>query len=655
MDLEIDNGKNGTIFGTFKILNKRLLTFDTRHRKLSLVLILTIFLTIPSLAQVRVEKFMEKGRIEIQQGKYHQAVQTFSRVILQQSDNYTAWYFRGLCKYYLEDKNGAARDITRAIDLNPAVSNCYLLRGIIRDMQGDFYKALEDFTAGLAIAPNNSSLYYSRGTTRLRLNNFSRAIEDFNEAIRIDKRLDEAYVNRGLAKAQLLDREGAFSDFEMAIKLNPFSPEGHSKKGVLLYETKKFDEALLAFKEAIKRDSTNPQYYYIRALSLYEMGQKELCIKDLNKVLKLDPNHSQSWYNRAVIRSQMENYEGAIADYEKVNELHPYHVLSYYNRGLLRNESGDPYGAIFDLDQAILIFPDFVKAYLARASIKRQLGDDLGAQTDRLLAQEKTQANVGNTEEDLALNYADTTIRFEQLITLNSRFNASFNKRHEEELSLGELMGPERVNLKPELKLVELSGRDFALKLNTDPLLDDIKMDTLIGVAMIYGTDSLYNKGIQILNEVLWESPKNMGALFTRAELRFEMIEFIRSTSMMNDLVPMQIFGDPVKVPSQATNQIDYSQIIADYNGIIQIKPDLAVVWLNRGLVKVYARDFNGAVNDFRKAVEIVPGYAVAWYNLGITLIKTGHKDEGCECLSNAGELGLKRAYQSISLHCSQD
>lgn len=600
-------------------------------------------------AQIRVDRFLDQGRIEIQSQKYAQAVQTLSRVILQDPENFEGWYLRGLSKFYLQDNSGALRDLSRAINLNPSVSGCYLLRGIIRDMNGDYYKALEDFTAGLAIEPNDANLYYSRGTTRLRLNNFSSAILDFNEAIRIHPRMDEAYVNRGLAKARLLNREGAFSDFNEAILLNPFSPDGHSRKGLLLYETKKYQEALISFGEAIRREDSNPQNYYMRALTWYEMGYKDSCINDLNRVIALDPNHSLSWYNRAIIKAQMQDFKGAIQDYEKVNQLQPYHVLSYFNRGLLREEIGDHYGALYDLDQAVLIYPDFAKAYLARAQIKGKLGDQLGAQTDRLLAQEKIQANQGQTEESLAQNYADTTVRFEDLITLNSVFNASFNQRYEEELSIGELMGPVRIldgNLLP-------TDASYMLKQNSEPLLTFFRQDTLIASACLKGKDSLYNPGIQILNEVLWENKNNLAALFVRAGLRFDMIEFIRSTSLLNDRVPMQMFGDPVKGPMRMADQVDYSQVLEDYSEIIRLDPDLAVVWMNRGLVRIHARDFEGALADFRKAIDLVPDYADAWFNLGVTLIKTGHKEEGCMSLSKAGEYGLERAYRSITIHCS--
>jgi hypothetical protein len=51
----------------------------------------------------------------------------------------------------------------------------------------------------------------------------------------------------------------------------------------------------------------------------------------------------------------------------------------------------------------------------------------------------------------------------------------------------------------------------------------------------------------------------------------------------------------------------------------------------------------------------LIPDYAACWYNLGITQVKTTNGEEGCLNLSKAGELGLERAYRSISLFCSSN
>lgn len=632
-------------------------------RRFAYLFILALIFSTSLSGQIRIDRFLEQGRIELSHQDYGRAMRTFSRVITLDEANYEAWYYRGLTKYYQNDYAGAGNDLDRAAELNPAVAQIFLIRGIVRDIQGNYFGALEDFTSGLAIDPNSASLYLGRGTTRLRLNNFTLAIKDFNEAIRINERMTPAFINRGVARARMLDNEGAFHDFNQAILLNPFLAEAHYRKGLLYYETGKYQDALVAFGEAVQRDSANPQQYYVRALTWYEMGRKDSCLNDLTRVLDRDPRHSLSYYNRAIIRSQTGDYEGAISDYLQVNKLQPYHVLSYFNRGLLRDQTGDQLGAIIDLDRAITIYPDFARAYQARASIKRKLGDDLGAQTDIMLANEKIKANAGRSEEDMALNYADTTIHFEDLIKLNSVFNRSFNADNQDNTSNAELAGPCIINAKG--RVIMSSDHDslhdltFELKNNSNDLLPDELSDTILLEAIKLTDKKLYNEGLELLNGFLDEHPGSQQALFIRAQVRFGMIEFVRNTRMINELVPLQVMGDPGNQSTVITDQVNYSEVIADYEKLLRTYPDLAIVHYNLALVRLYARDYEGAVRAFERAVSILPSFGEAWLNLGLTQIRAGGPDSlkdakqrGCLALSKAGELGVVRAYGLISKYC---
>ncbi len=624
---------------------------------------LVVLLSLPSLsyAQIRVDRYLETGRNDLSKKNYSKAMQTFSRIIRVAPENFEGWYLRGLTKFYQNDLAGASHDLDEAIKLNPAVVNLFLMRGVIRDMRGDFYGALADFTEGIRIHPNHANLYYSRGSTRLRLGSYTQAIIDFDEALRIDERMVSAYVNRGIAKAQMMDNDGAFSDYNQAILLNPFLPDPHNRKGLLYYHMKEYQEALVSFGEAIQRDSTNPQHFYLRALSWYEMKRTDSCLNDLDRVLQRDPRHSLSYYNRAIIRAKLGDSDGAIEDYLKVNELHPYHILSFFNRGLIRRQTGDQLGALYDMDQAILIYPDFARAYQVRASIKRQLGDDLGAQTDLMLANEKITANLGKDEDDLAMNYADTTIQFADLIRLNSVFENSFNDAQLTGGMAREIVGLSRTRVtkdaapesNEELFLqIDFGGANFALLENAKKLMTSPNQD-VIRNALELAVKHQYNEATALLDPIV--AQKDYQALLVRAQIRFDMIEFVKNTLSINQLVPMQL-GNTVAQPQKKIHQqVDYNQVIQDYDFLIQYLPDVALVYFNRGVIHIYQRDLTAAIADFNKASELVPDYGAAWLNLGITKIKVNDKDQsGCLALSKAGELGLEEAYLLISKYCGR-
>ncbi|MCH8014820.1 MAG: tetratricopeptide repeat protein, partial [Candidatus Dadabacteria bacterium] len=63
--------------------------------------------------------------------------------------------------------------------------------------------------------------------------------------------------------------------------------------------------------------------------------------------------------------------------------------------------------------------------------------------------------------------------------------------------------------------------------------------------------------------------------------------------------------------------------------------------------------DHRGAIQDYNKAIQLNPNYALAYYNRGIVKIHLGQKDSGCLDLSKAGEMGFFQAYDAIKQYCN--
>ncbi len=626
-------------------------------------------ITLSSSAQIRIDRYLITGRRQLSQSEFPKALKTFNQIILTQEDNWEAWYYRGLTKFYLGDEAGSESDFNRAISLQPNLAELYLYRGIVRDYRREHYGALEDFNKGISLKPDDPVLHYSRGTTYLRLNNFTRSIEDFNIAIEKNPRMHNAFLNRGIAKAKLLDREGAFSDFNEAIMLNPFSGEGHRRKGLLLYETHEYQEALVSFSEAIQRDSADSQSWYARALTWYEAGRKDSCLSDLTRVIELNPRHAVALYNRALVRSQMEDYEGAIEDYRIVNELHPNHVLTYFNRGILRQQTGDMPGALADLSEAIRLYPDFARAYLARSSIYRAMGKMEEGQTDQLMAQEKVRANQGKSQEELALNYADTTVQFEELISLNSQFMRSFSQLAESvENKQLDPLGFIKLNSQGELVMEGMPGVTTyqQLRMSLDyPDFDPMALKNFpeMKEAIDLAGKKQFNEAIILLTEKISTGEMKGPALLMRAVLRYEMIEFVMQTGVLNEVVPLQLGANPSDGANDFSNQVDYSEVEDDYTALLDLCPEMPAGWYNRGLIRLYARDYPGAEEDLSQALDLDQQFAGAWYNRGILRLYAdeksqkikGNKEAGCLDLSRAGELGMEKAYKVIGLMCGKD
>ena len=71
----------------------------------------------------------------------------------------------------------------------------------------------------------------------------------------------------------------------------------------------------------------------------------------------------------------------------------------------------------------------------------------------------------------------------------------------------------------------------------------------------------------------------------------------------------------------------EYKAAIEDYDEAIRIKPDCAVAYYNRGRTKDQLEQSSAAIDDYNIAIDLEPAYADAYYNRGVVKGKLGEYD----------------------------
>ena len=642
-----------------------------------------------SRAQYDRDYFYYVGRSFMIDNNFEDAIRTLNILLRFDDDAYEGYFLRGIAKYNLDDLLGAEADFSTAIRLNPVYTQAYTYRAITRSRLGNYDDALQDFREAIELRPDLPGPYYSRGVTRLLNQQFKEAIEDFDKFIRQENKVADAFICRGLSYLHLKDTTRAYENFNTAIRTNRENPNGYNRRGSLHLQQEQYKEAEADFNKAISCDSTYLLSYFNRALIYNATNRPMQALADFDKVIQLDSTNSLTYFNRAMLRTQIGDYNRALEDYDKVALYSPNNVLVYYNRAGVYAQLGEIEQAVADYTSAIKLYPDFANAYIYRGRLREYLNDPQGAKSDRAIAQQKIAEYRSRLSDSTYSIYADTTQRFDRLLSFDSKFaGGSFdritghNGGHEEMRLLPlfkfTLMRPDSVPAAKPYHLQRVD--DFKKRIGNEYLTlscreSNIAPDTLVMLDKQYVqelnasnpawtvlferavTQSLikqYTNSVSTYSSAIELNPSNPFLYLNRSTTRAEMIDFI--SSIDNSYQRITIESDPAKrLQNSQSRTYNYDEAIADLNKAAKLYPDFPYTYYNRANLMALSGKLPEAYNDYTKAIELNPAFAEAYYNRGLVQIFMKDTRKGCLDMSKAGELGIPEAYEILKHYTALD
>ena len=78
-----------------------------------------------------------------------------------------------------------------------------------------------------------------------------------------------------------------------------------------------------------------------------------------------------------------------------------------------------------------------------------------------------------------------------------------------------------------------------------------------------------------------------------------------------------QTFSDYLSTAETKFNSGDYSGAIEDCSKAIELNPENAIAYYNRGGAKLRQENYRGAIEDYSKVIELNPEFVIAYYNRG--------------------------------------
>ena len=666
-----------------------------------ITIVIVFLLPFAGKSQINTEQVLRVGQNALYFEDYMLSIQYFNQVI--QAKPYLAqpYFFRAIAKLNLEDYAGAKEDATLAIERNPFITDAYEVRGVALQNMGKLEEAVADYDKALSLLPENKGILFNKALAEEELKNYDTAQECYSQLLKAHPRFDSGYIGRARLYLAQGDTISALADLDKAIELNKNAINAYViRADISIKREKDYERALEDMNEAIKLQPHYAGFFINRAFLRYNLDDYFGAMADYDYAISLDPTNVVAYFNRGLLLAEVHGNDRAIQDFTKVLQLNTDDYRALLNRSRLYEETGNYNLAIEDLNKVIARFPDFYGLYFSRMGIYEKMGDRknaekdynkamaLAKQIDEIAEKGREKAHNDSIETERQERENDipeelVTKRFSNLLTIENEHNVDevYNNK-----SIRGKVQDRNVNIKL-CPIFMLSYYATTNQLKETPYyikeVDDVNSTRLLRqVLQVTDEDSpitdeeiiqqhfasieYYNSYIathtpraidyfaRAMDFMTIRNYKNAIDDFTRAiELTPDFVPayFMRAIAknklaiLERDQAPTEANSPEEFTPANAKLQAELREIISDYDKVIELSPQMAFAYYNKGVVLAEAGDNTSALSLFSTAISLKPDFGEAYYNRGFIYMQLGQRQKGSDDLSKAGELGVIPSY----------
>lgn len=573
------------------------------------------------------------------------ALSDFSRAIEENPVYTMAYQYRAITRSRMGLYNESLDDFAHALELRPNNAGSYYSRGITFFLNQQFEKAVADFSKFIKLEPRQVEGYINRGTANLYLKDTTAAQNDYNKAIQVNPYWGDGYLRRGLLSMMQKKYKQSQADLDHALRIDSTMAIGYFYRAMAKNYQDSLMGALSDFDRSIVYDSTSAIAYFNRAILRSQIGDYNRAIEDYTKVAQSNPTNVLVFYNRAALYATLGFYNEAIEDYTRAIELYSDFANAYLHRSNLYAMLGQRQKSEQDQRTAQAKIAQYrstmsSETFSAFADTSRQFNKLLSLDADfagKNNEFSKIQGDVISKTKLLPLfrfdiDHRDTTYGYDPL-----RYE---NRRLSKFISSTQIAGLTLKNTTSTLPEDSITRLDAA---NERP--DSWNAIFAKSITQVMLTQ--YSSSLNYLNFVVADRPAEPWGYLNRAAVRADMIGFI--ASLEGDYQLINTERDPAtRLKGASKRKWDYSQAIEDLRMAASLMPELPYTYYNLGNLLFMNGDMAGAIQQYNKAIELFPNFAAAYFNRGIIQIYLDEKSTGYMDLSKAGELGITEAYEIL-------
>jgi tetratricopeptide (TPR) repeat protein len=354
-------------------------------------------------------------------GKYHEAIEELSRVVVQDPQNVVAQTSLGVAFHRMEEDDRALSCYEAALRTNPKYAEAHYFRANILYDQGDVREAITGYTLALGLQPDLIDAHQTR-IPQDRLTDYTEApaeiyriakpahrILDLNKLLEINPRQANLLKERAAQYDRLRNNEQAIADYSSALAIQADDASALHLRGLAFEQIGQFDRALQDYQRAIAINPNLSSVYINRGVTLGKMGNFRQSVASLTEGIRLAPQNSDGYFNRGTSYFQLGDLNSAIEDFSNVIRLSPQDEDAYYWRGVSHEEAGHQQEAISDYRR----FLEISQNVQAIAEVEERL-----SQWNQ--AEQKTASSSHAVRDDLPGTNQETDL-YDLLVVLGER------------------------------------------------------------------------------------------------------------------------------------------------------------------------------------------------------------------------------------------
>jgi tetratricopeptide (TPR) repeat protein len=281
--------------------------------------------------------------------------------------------FRSRVRLSLDDTDGAAADLQRAIELDPGLQYAYLHLAEIYLKTNQTEKALERLRA-LVAKTDSKSAWMTIGMILEQLKNFDAARDAYERLLKLDPNFEPALNNLAFIYCESLGQpEKAYDLAKKARNLAPDEPNAADTLGWILFRRGDYPGALPLIQEAAEKSPLEPGVQYHLGMANYYLGREEPARLAFEKAIAAaadSPVKADAARRLAVLEIDPEKAGKALETDLAVRTRKQGNDPMLISRlGRVQERDGDPAGAAASYESALKISPKFTPAMMSLADL----------------------------------------------------------------------------------------------------------------------------------------------------------------------------------------------------------------------------------------------------------------------------------------------